>query len=91
MNNSSAKVNKKVLDYIAIGVVIILVLGTLFIGLSFSSSKNSAPLEDLNLDKYRSASIPEECRLPVYENRVESWKQHLGHHENTHYCLDYFG
>lgn len=42
------------------------------------------------LDKYRSEEIPEECRLPEYEDDLNSWKEHLSHHENTLYCLDYY-
>lgn len=42
------------------------------------------------LDKYRSENIPEECRLPEYEDDLDWWKQHLSHHQNTLYCLDYY-
>ncbi len=42
------------------------------------------------LAKYRSEDIPADCRLPDYENDLDSWKEHLGHHENTLYCLDYY-
>ena len=42
------------------------------------------------LDKYRSEEIPEECKLPKYEKDIESWKEHLSHHQNTLYCLNYF-
>lgn len=42
------------------------------------------------LDKYRSEDIPEECRLPVYEDDISWWKQHLSHHSNTQFCLDYY-
>ncbi|MFQ5531699.1 MAG: hypothetical protein ACE5ES_03735 [Candidatus Nanoarchaeia archaeon] len=44
------------------------------------------------LEKYRSTNIPEECRLPKYENSIEEWKEHLSHHKPTWYCLeDYYG
>ena len=46
---------------------------------------------DPEFEKYRSLDIPEECRLPEYESDLESWKQHLSHHKQTWYCLDYYG
>lgn len=36
-----------------------------------------------------SENIPQECRLPEGQD-LNSWKEHLGHHENTKYCLQYF-
>ena len=45
---------------------------------------------NVDLSKYRSESIPEDCRLPGYESDVEAWKEHLSHHQNTLYCLDYY-
>ncbi|MBU3923979.1 MAG: hypothetical protein KJ592_03620 [Nanoarchaeota archaeon] len=82
--------NKKNLDYVVIGVVVVLLIGSIVFGLSFSSSENVKVSEDLDLEKYRSEDIPQDCRLPIYESRIESWKEHLSHHENTHYCLEYF-
>ncbi len=82
--------NKKVLDYIAIGVVVLLLVGSVVVGLSLSSSDDVIVAGDLDLEQYRSEDIPVDCRLPVYESRIESWKEHLGHHENTLYCLEYF-
>ena len=82
--------NKKNLDYVVIGVVAVLLIGSIIFGLSFSSSENVKVSEDLDLEKYRSEDIPQDCRLPIYESRIESWKEHLSHHENTHYCLEYF-
>jgi len=84
------KMNKKNLDYVVIGVVVVLLIGSIVFGLSFSSSENVKVSEDLDLEKYRSEDIPQDCRLPIYESRIESWKEHLSHHENTHYCLEYF-
>lgn len=34
-------------------------------------------------------NIPEECKVPAGQN-TQSWKEHLGHHENTKYCLKYY-
>jgi len=82
--------NKKTLDYIAIGVVVLLLVGSVAFGLSFSSSEDDVVSDDLDLEKYRGDGIPLDCRLPVYESRIESWKEHLTHHENTLYCLEYF-
>lgn len=36
-----------------------------------------------------SASIPQECKLPDGQD-LTAWKEHLGHHENTKYCLNYY-
>lgn len=49
-------------------------------------TENSNP----ELEKYRSENIPEDCRLPIYENDLDWWKQHLSHHKETLYCLDYY-
>lgn len=82
---------KKTLDYIGIGVVVLLVVGTALLMFDFSSEEGIVAVgEDLDLEQYRGDGIPVDCRLPVYESRIESWKQHLSHHEDTHYCLEYF-
>jgi len=36
-----------------------------------------------------SGNIPEECKQPAGQD-LNAWKEHLGHHENTKYCLQYF-
>ena len=54
-----------------------------------ASVKNINPVSDSELSKYSSADLPEECRLPEGQD-VNSWKEHLGHHQNTFYCLDYY-
>ena len=36
-----------------------------------------------------SGNMPEECKQPAGQD-LTSWKEHLGHHENTKYCLDYY-
>ena len=47
--------------------------------INFNIGKNSG----------NSGNIPEECKLPAGQD-INSWKEHLGHHENTKYCLDYY-
>lgn len=42
-------------------------------------------------EQYRSNSIPEECRMPEYEDDARLWKEHLSHHEQTFHCLEYYG
>ncbi len=36
-----------------------------------------------------SGDIPQECQKPADQD-IQAWKEHLEHHENTKYCLDYF-
>ena len=45
---------------------------------------------NVDLSKYRSEDIPEECRMPEYEKNLEEWKEPLSHHQNTLYCLNYY-
>jgi len=42
------------------------------------------------LDKYRTDPVPENCRIPEYENDLKRWAEHLSHHESTRYCLEYY-
>lgn len=79
--------NKKTILWIIVGIVLLLIILKSFNLISFGSNANSNSAGEL--EKYRSESIPEECRLPQNQN-LESWKEHLGHHENTLYCLDYY-
>ena len=75
----------------------IILVALLVIGIIFGSAilnKNTAKDSGSNqinseLEKYRSGSIPEECRLPEGQD-LQGWKEHLGHHQNTLYCLDYY-
>lgn len=93
----------KTLAYIGLGVILLLLVGTFAMGgitRKVTSDTNDMtghhsegqPLSSSSeeLDKYRSEKIPEECRLPEYEDDLNSWKEHLSHHENTLYCLDYY-
>jgi hypothetical protein len=86
----SSNKDKKAMDYIVIAVVLLLLVGSVIVGFGFTTSKEVVIEEDLDLDQYRGEGIPIDCRLPTYESRIESWKEHLSHHENTLYCLDYF-
>ena len=36
-----------------------------------------------------SENIPENCRPPAGQD-IASWKEHLGHHQETKECLKYF-
>jgi len=89
---SNSNDSKKNLDYVIILVLAFLLIGSLIIFFTISSKNHDVvdDGQDLNLEKYRSNNIPEDCRLPTYETRIESWKEHLSHHQNTLYCLDYF-
>ena len=80
--------NKKYLIYGAlIFLVVILAILVFTKGAKIDDSKVN--VKNADLEKYRSDNIPEECRLPASQD-IESWKEHLEHHENTKYCLEYF-
>ncbi len=53
-------------------------------------SGQQVSLSSEELAKYRSEDIPEDCRLADYDNDVKKWAEHLSHHENTRYCLEYY-
>jgi len=84
-------VNKK-LTYGGIGLIVLLLVGSFILtttslnGAKIIETKGNNP----DLDKYRSEDIPSDCRLPPYETDVEEWKQHLSHHQETLYCLNYY-
>ena len=94
----------KTLAYLGLGIALLLLIGTFAMGAMSNMTWRSVgdmadnhggeqPVSLSNseeLTKYRSEDIPEDCRLPEYENSVESWKEHLSHHKETLYCLDYF-
>ncbi len=84
------KANRKLI-YIAIVTILLIALlfATLMIQGAFQSNL-AVKGNSQELDKYRSETIPEECRLPEYKDNVDSWKAHLSHHENTLYCLKYY-
>ena len=60
----------------------------MFVG--FGRKGENAVKNDIDINKYNSEEIPEECRMPEYENNLEEWKEHLSHHQNTLYCLNYY-
>ncbi len=79
--------DKKILIGIGAGILVLLLFFGFFMG-GTKITGNSISHKDTELEKYRSAEIPEECRLPDYENDLTWWKEHLGHHQNTLYCLE---
>lgn len=95
INMQKQKMKNKVWIFVGAGIILLLLVG----GLVFSSgilnanvSKNfKSEQTNPELEKYRSDEIPEDCRLPEYESDIEWWKQHLSHHEQTWYCLEYYG
>ena len=79
---------------IGIAAFVLLLIGSFFISLrNFNITGNTIKEGDVNnieLEKYRSEEIPEDCRLPIYEDNLDWWKQHLSHHKETLYCLEYY-
>ena len=78
---------------IGIIIFILLVIGSFFISLKNINITGNVVKEknfkNSELEKYRSQEIPEECRKPEGQS-LEQWKEHLGHHQETLYCLEYF-
>ena len=85
----------KILIYAGAGIILLLLIGSVVLSsgiLNRNAPKNfKSEQTSPELEKYRSEDIPEDCRLPEYESDIEEWKQHLSHHEQTWYCLDYYG
>ena len=79
--------NKKILFYIAVGIIILLLVLSSFGMMGFKSRNNSGNVGSVKNADY--SNLPEECRKPDSQD-LQSWKEHLGHHENTKYCLEYF-
>lgn len=80
----------KILAYVGIGFFVLILIGSLFVGLGMNGNSVKDVGSDVDFEKYRSEEIPVDCRLPDYDDNVEKWVEHLGHHENTWYCLDYY-
>jgi hypothetical protein len=79
--------------YLGVGIILILVLGSVILSsgvLNGNSIKEDVDNKNPELEKYRSEDIPEDCRLPEYESDLGWWKEHLSHHKETLYCLDYY-
>ena len=70
-----------------IGILLLLLVGTFGMFLLKSSPNNTGSVA-AQTDSV-SGDIPEKCRLPAGQD-VISWKEHLGHHEDTKECLKYF-
>ncbi len=81
--------NKNLMQ-LGIGLLVIILIGGLFFGLGKISGNTikEETTNNLDLSEYRLEEIPEECKLPEYEDSIEEWKEHLSHHQNTLYCLD---
>lgn len=81
--------------YLGVGLFVLLLIVSFFIGFGRVNENliKNTNFEQTNTDlvKYRSEDIPEDCRLPEYESNIEWWKQHLSHHQQTSYCLEYYG
>lgn len=79
--------------YIGSGIILILLIVSFILSsgiLNGNSVENNLDNKNPELEKYRSEEIPEECRLSIYEDNLEWWKQHLSHHKETLHCLDYY-
>ncbi len=79
---------RKIWMFVIVILLILLVIASV-VKISGNSVVNSNGNSGTNLDKYSSNSIPAECRLPEGQD-LQGWKEHLGHHENTKYCLEYY-
>ena len=69
------------------GILLLLLAGTFGMFFLRSLPNNTGPVAALS--DSASGDIPEKCRLPAGQD-VTSWKEHLGHHEDTKECLKYF-
>lgn len=74
--------DEKNLIVIGIAIFILLAVGVAFLG--SSQSNESASVKNYNFEK-----MPEECHPPSGQD-VNSWIEHLGHHQETQYCLEYY-
>ena len=79
---------------IGISIFVLLIITSVLISSGILKINGSVIKETGNpnpeLEKYRSEKIPEDCRLPTYEDDLDWWKEHLSHHKETLYCLDYY-
>ena len=73
--------NKKIILYGIIGIILLLLILGSFGIIRFGRSSEGSNVVNSN--------IPEECRKPEGQD-LQSWKEHLSHHQNTLYCLDYY-
>ena len=72
---------------IIIIVVIIVIFAVLYttgiISINIGKTGNSVAGRSTN------GNMPQECQAPAGQD-INAWKEHLGHHENTKYCLEYY-
>ncbi len=96
----------KILVYLGLAIALLLFVGTFAMGnmngrtvSNVGDSENMANhhggeqsiiLNDEDLAKYRSEDIPSDCRLPDYNDDVKKWAEHLSHHQETQFCLEYY-
>ena len=73
---------------ISTALLVLLMTSFGFAHLGSVSSINNI-IEDDSASQSSSSSIPEKCRLPAGQD-LNSWKEHLGHHQETKDCLKYF-
>lgn len=77
--------DKKTLLYIAIGIFLLFLILSSFGIINIGNIGKNAG----NVVNGDYSSLPEECRKPAGQD-IEAWKEHLGHHQNTLYCLEYY-
>ena len=66
------------------GMIIILVAGLIFYSLGYKITPSA-----IKSGAGGKGNIPNECQPPTGQD-LASWKEHLGHHQETKYCLQYF-
>ena len=75
------KQTKKIALWIAVIIALLLLIALSFNFISFNKKQTNANSDYSNL--------PQECQKPDSQD-LQSWKEHLGHHENTKFCLEYY-
>mgnify|MGYP001619087549 CR=1 FL=1 len=68
------------------GILIALIFFLVLVSFGIIKVNNKATGNSVSGD---SSNIPEECKVPQGQD-LQAWKEHLGHHSNTLYCLDYY-
>jgi len=84
-NNDIIQISGKAI--IAIIIFVLLLVSTFGMFLLKSSPNNTGSVAAQS--DIVSGDILEKCKLPAGQD-VNSWKEHLGHHEDTKECLKYF-
>mgnify|MGYP001610694182 FL=1 len=78
--------NKKIILY---GVLFIILAILAFATFSKSGINTATGNSINNAGGGDYSGLPEKCRPPQGQD-IQSWKEHLGHHEETRDCLNYF-